>query len=416
MNCVIPKRENAETMLLNPPSPKLIIGTRRSRCKVIIILAFALILITHVIYGKIDKQTSTTGPSESFSQHLTTTKAASETFPADLHTTTADLSQEEYNDSEIIDTAFFENSRDVKDQPITMGLYGYDIPFLWSIPKSGTSTIKGILSECLNLRIAGSSSQIDYDSYDQIQVVNGGLGGDNSKGGHFVNVNFGYLPGILKAQEWKMVESGLVDVAITSYIHEGITEAFDHIHPARIFTVLRHPILRMISLFNHHKDATWDKDINPTLLEYASDSQYHVDNWMTRALSNRHSGPVRNQDYLYAKRVLKEKVLILLLDEIDESMERLVTFMDWGRRLGPPQPPSDSVDLGGGLSGGECLESHLHFNPVDAHDNDHSSVVRNSEEWQMLEYISNYDIGLYWYGKELFDGEQKKLYNNLMLE
>jgi len=401
-------------MLFNQSSP-LIMWTQRSRCKVIIILvAFTLILILDVLYENGVKQTNSIAPSESFSLNLNPTTAASEAFSSNLDTIRATTEANKEYDVPLIVTTFYENynfyenSRDVKDQPITMGRYGNDIPFFWSIPKAGTATINDILSECLNLRMAGSSSQIDYDSYDQIQVVNGGLGDANSRGGHFVNVNFGYLPGILKAQEWKMAESGLVDVAVTSYIHKGITKAFDHFHPARIFTVLRHPTQRMISLFRHHKDAMRDKDI--TLLEFASDSQHYVDNWMTRTLSNQHHGPVRGVDYLYAKIVMKERVLILLLDEINESVERLVAFMAWGSRL---EPPLGNGDKAGGLGGNACIESYLHSNPANAHHNDQSKTEGNSTEWQMLKDINKYDLDLYSYGKELFDGEQKELYNNL---
>jgi len=397
-----------KTLSNDTSTETFIIWTQRNRCKVVILLVLAIILLLDAPLfrenGENDRQTSTIGSSESFSLNWNTTR---EDLPLPHHV------------HDTFDTKFFENSRDVKDQPITMGRYNDDIPFFWAIPKSGTSTIKGILIQCLNLRMASSSSEIDYDSYDQIQVVNGGSGDGNSRGGHFVNVNFGYLPGIQKAQEWKMAESGLVDVAVTSYIHEGVTQVFDPKHPARIFTILRHPILRMISDFYYQKVATWEKtfdgsrDANLTLLEYASDSQYHVDNWVTRQLSNRHNGPVRGQDFVLAQRVLKEKMLILWLDEIDESIARLVAFMAWESRLQPPRSNSEQKE---GLGSNACLDSYLHSNPANAHHDNRSKITVNSTEWQMLKDINQYDLNLYWYGKELFDGEQRELYNNLKVK
>jgi len=107
---------------------------------------------------------------------------------------------------------------------------------------------------------------------------------------------------------------------------------------------------------------------------------------------------------------MKEKVLILLLDEINESVERLVAFMAWGSRL---EPPLGNGDKAGGLGGNACIESYLHSNPANAHHNDQSKTEGNSTEWQMLKDINKYDLDLYSYGKELFDGEQKELYNNL---
>lgn len=312
------------------------------------------------------------------------------------------------------DSKIFAHSANVTDQPNAIeGTTG--IPFFWVIPKSGTSTFKSIMVKCLNLRMASSTNQIDYDSYDRLQLVD--LNGLVDTGGHFVNVNFGYLPGIRKAQEWKMAESGLVDVAVTSYLHEAVSDVFSPPHPAKIFTIVRHPILRLISAFHYQKIATWEKtfdgtrDANLTLLEYASDSQYHVDNWMTRMLANRHSGPVRHMDFMYAKKVLKEKVLILWLDEIDESMSRLLTFMGWEGLLTDIQPPSDRN--GGGPSGMECLNAYLHSHPVNVHHEKRDAINDDSEEWQKLKEISRFDLNLYWFAKELFDGEQLDLYKKL---
>lgn len=309
------------------------------------------------------------------------------------------------------DSKIFEHSANVLDQPDTIES-ATGIPFFWVVPKSGTSTFKSILLKCLNLRMASSTNQIDYDSYDRLQLVN--LNGLVDTGGHFLNVNFGYLPGIRKAQEWKMAESGLVDVAVTSYLHEAVSDVFSPSHPARIFTIFRHPVLRLISAFHYQKIATWERtfdDTNLTLLEYASDSRYHVDNWMTRMLANRHSGPVRHMDYMYAKKVMKEKVLILWLDEIDDSMSRLLTFMGWEDLLTDIPPPADRK--GGGLSGIDCLNYYLHSNPVNVHHEKGDAIKEDSEEWQKLKEINRFDLNLYLFAKELFDGEQLDLYKKM---
>jgi len=293
-----------------------------------------------------------------------------------------------------------EHSRDVLFEPGTLG--PQDTPFFWVIPKSGTSTIKTIMAKCLNLRKAISTGQIEYDSYNELQLV------DSDNGGQFVNVDFGYLSGIKKAKQWKMAESGLVDVVATSYIHEATTEVFSPARQARIFTIIRHPIERLISGFYYQKVAVWEKtfdasrDTNITLLEYATNSKNHVDNWMTRMLSNRHNGPVQDVDYEYAQKVLKEKVLILLLEDIDEGMVRLFAFMNWANRL---------EQTSTGSSGEECIDTYLNSKRANAHHDDRKHIDMESEEWRALEAISSYDLHLYEYAKSLYDGEQKALYD-----
>jgi len=349
---------------------------------------------------------ASTRPSESFSifQNLNSNKGNAEselysfTAPQNIENSaqTINLGESSRTVQTRGESKLIENSKDTKDQPI---IKGKDIPFFWAIPKCGTSTIKLIMSRCLNLRMASSTGQVNYDEYNQLQLVDLG-----PKRGQFLNVNFGYLPGIRQASEWRMAESGLVDVAVTSYIHEAVTNVLSTSHPARIFTIMRHPIERMISDFHYQKVAQWERTYdankaNLTLLEYASDSRYHVDNWMTRMLANQHNGPVQNQDFIYAKQVLKDKVLILWLEQIDESVERLIHFMGW----------EDHLPINPTLERKECFDSKLH-STTPANHIDHNSVREESEEWQMLKKINKFDLNLYWYGKDLFDGEQKDLF------
>ena len=42
-----------------------------------------------------------------------------------------------------------------------------------------------------------------------------------------------------------------------------------------------------------------------------------------------------------------------------------------------------------------------------------SAGYRSSEEWQRLQEISKFDLKLYWFAKDLFDGEQLEMYNKI---
>lgn len=328
--------------------------------------------------------------------------------------------------SEKDDSVIFHNLKD------TVELFDpeNDTPLFWAVPKSGTSSIKSILTKCLDLRIASSTHMIDYDKEiekeKKLRVID--LGDDK---GQFINVNFGYLPGIEQAKKWKMADSNIVDVAATSYFTDAAA-IFTHKRPASVFTVFRHPVERMVSDYHYQQVADWEatydkKKTQITLMEYATNPKYHVDNWMTRMLADVHQGPVTDKDFQFAKTVLHEKVLVLFLDQIDESVERLLTYYDWYPSLHKrasleddpqvdedrenDQASSSTIRGGRAIGGHQCLNIFKHSSHQNK--NKHPTPQPDSEEWSALKNINEYDINLYWYARELFDGEQKELFAEL---
>jgi len=281
--------------------------------------------------------------------------------------------------------------QDVSDKKNEVG-----IPFFWVIPKSGTSSVKSILVKCLQLRAATSHSEIDYNEFpDELRIVH-----DN-----FVNVNFGYLEGIEKASRLHMAESGLVDVAVTSYFHPAINDVFTEEHPGRMFAMFRHPVHRLVSDFYYQKiakwEATYDESIQSmTLLEYASN--HHTDNWMVRMLADvKGKRPVTSNDLQFAKHVLKKKCLVLLISEFEESVNRLLTYMGWYDGNSNHMDPATNKN--------KCYDAFEYRTP--ANKNEHPSLEPGSEEWEALKGRNEYDIILYHYAVSLFD-EQRALFEN----
>ena len=272
------------------------------------------------------------------------------------------------------------------------------IPFFWVVPKSGTSSIKSILIKCLNLRVATSNSQIKYDDYpDELKVVEN----------NYVNVNFGFLDGIEKASRLHMAESGLVDVAVTSYFHPAINDVFTTDHSGRMFAMFRHPVQRLVSDFYYQQIASWEATYDEriqsmTLLEYAT--EHHTDNWMVRMLANVHGKHVTANDLHFAKHVIKNKCLVLLMEEFDESVDRLLTYMNWQAHIDPSHIDPVTND-------NKCLDAFEHRTP--SNKNEHPDIEPGSEEWETLKGKNEYDIILYHYAKSLFENEQKELIDTL---
>ena len=203
-----------------------------------------------------------------------------------------------------------------------------------------------------------------------------------------------------------MAESGLVDAAATSYLHQG-AQVFTSQNPGRLFTIIRHPVERMNSDFYYSQFDTWEATYNETnakitFEEYASDGRYHVDNWMTRMIAGVHHGPVQDQDFQFAKQFLREKCLILFLDTIDESVDRLQTYMNWN---------SDPAMINPQTGKNGCMQAFMHETPANA--NNHPPITPNTPRWDMLRRINEFDINLYWYAKELFNFQQKDMIESI---
>jgi len=297
------------------------------------------------------------------------------------------------NHTEKIEKACFQcidnNIKDLK--PIPMNGEP-EIALFWAISKSGTSSVKAILNRCLDLRMAGSTALIDYEENpNELELI------DLSASGHigrFVNIDFGYLSGLQLAKDLRMADSGLIDVAVTGYLHEA-AQIFTPQNPVRLFTIMRHPVERMLSAYYYSKISLWEKTYdenrpNLTLLEFTTEKKYYVDNWVTRMLSGSRKGyPVTNDDYEYAKSFLKEKCLIMLLDQFDESIDRLLDFMGWT------------------IKTPDCVTAFTHKTPSNA--NPHQDLSRRSKEWKAMMKKNSYDVKLYYFAIKLFKGEQKKL-------
>lgn len=275
-----------------------------------------------------------------------------------------------------------------------------DIPFFFMIPKSGTSTIRNIITRCLDLRMAVANDFKFDHSNNKLRVIDLG-----PRRGRYVNIDFS-LQGMETAKRFNLASSGLVDVAIETHLHQG-SGVFTETNPLRFFTVFRHPILRSISAYHYSKIGTWEKTYNAeykqlSLMEYVNNPKYFVDNWATRMLSNVHNQPLEEEDFIYAKHLLKDKILILLLDDFDESIDRLMTYMHWSVPKGIP-------------GGKNCVKNLLHSEPH-ANEQHYKGVNGGSPEWQMLQNVNKYDMELYYYAKQLYHGEQKQMMEKIRSE
>uniref|UniRef100_A0A6U4AF06 Sulfotransferase domain-containing protein n=1 Tax=Ditylum brightwellii TaxID=49249 RepID=A0A6U4AF06_9STRA len=296
----------------------------------------------------------------------------------------------------------FENLRDVEDT----FHHPEDIPLFFLVPKSATSTVKSILSHCLHLNQASSTQAVKYEEPKDVKELEL-VPINNGEGGAFLNVDFAWPKGIARAKELNLASSGLADVVVTSYIREA-SELFDEDHQGRLFTVLRHPIKRLVSDYYYMQDAEWEnlysEDERPqSLIEYAQNPKFHLDNFLTRFLSGNRSSKITLEDYELAKEVLATKTLVLVQGKMEESVDRLLSYFRWNDQF---VSSHDETTIS---NAEKCIDGYINA-PVNQHL--HEDPEPGSEEWEALREISDWDIHLYWFGIELWESQGKSLFKH----
>ena len=267
-----------------------------------------------------------------------------------------------------------------------------ELPVLWHIPKSGGTTIMTLLSRCLRKTVASSSGVV-------LERRRGILGAtelptslhvvQKAESEVYASVDVSSPEGIERARNLDLLGSDLADVIITPLLAKAASDLYSSEtgRRARIFSVFRHPVERAVSLFYYLQSATWEPTYDPTLqsmtlAEYAS-SEKAESNWMVRMLNN---DPVfvDERHLNIAKRILREKVLIGLTSQMEDSIRRFYSYFGWG---------------GSRDKWSQC-ERRLLFEG--ANTNDRHSLEEGAMAWDLLSSRNSLDVALYDYAVELF--------------
>eukprot|EP00977_Amphora_coffeiformis_P007065 scaffold1533_cov157-Amphora_coffeaeformis.AAC.6 len=266
-----------------------------------------------------------------------------------------------------------------------------DTPMLWHIPKAGGTSVKHLLG-CLGLTQASGLGEKGAlpDSLRVVKV---------SSGAKYVNVNVATLPGISNARDLNLIGSGLADAVVTPLIARASKVLFstERGHRARIFTIFRHPVERAESMFAYLSKAYWEPTYDPSLAnmtieEYAI-SVKAESNWMVRMLND--DPPNVDKRHLeVAKLVVKEKIVVGLMSNMTESVERFYKLFGWEH--GEWNPCEDQVLFGGG-----------------SNSNEHEKLSETSEGWKLLAARNSMDVELFEYAVKVFEEQKTALFSNL---
>eukprot|EP00591_Stephanopyxis_turris_P011258 CAMPEP_0195528768 /NCGR_PEP_ID=MMETSP0794_2-20130614/31054_1 /TAXON_ID=515487 /ORGANISM="Stephanopyxis turris, Strain CCMP 815" /LENGTH=506 /DNA_ID=CAMNT_0040659957 /DNA_START=204 /DNA_END=1724 /DNA_ORIENTATION=+ len=270
-------------------------------------------------------------------------------------------------------------------------LPGKDLPYFWHVALSGGTAMEKIIGACLQLVQASDveTSQGHIRGSKTLQLV-------KLRSSKYLNMDITSPVGISKAKVLKLASSNMVDVVVTTALHETAA-IFTSKNKARMFALFRHPIERAISMFYYLKTATWDEGhdsamVNMTILEYANSGQAE-NNWLTRFLINKRGGAIQREDLAAAKEVLRTKCLVGLLSEFAVSLERFEAYFRWDQ----PKLSNDSVSCQNELI---ALGDNRH---------NHPTFEEGSEVWEALIPHNRFDMEVYEYAKQLFFEEQANI-------
>eukprot|EP00591_Stephanopyxis_turris_P005134 CAMPEP_0195517576 /NCGR_PEP_ID=MMETSP0794_2-20130614/11017_1 /TAXON_ID=515487 /ORGANISM="Stephanopyxis turris, Strain CCMP 815" /LENGTH=707 /DNA_ID=CAMNT_0040646397 /DNA_START=48 /DNA_END=2171 /DNA_ORIENTATION=+ len=249
-------------------------------------------------------------------------------------------------------------------------------PVFWHIPGH---SFRDIYGRCHRLTVASEAGvRMGHDKDTELETF---YLGDNHWH-KFVNVDTFNLAGLGRAKEMGLVPSGMAEVIMVGNIFDA-NILFDSSHKGQIFTVFQHPVDREISKFASLQHNTM------TVQEYVQ-SPYAQNNWLTRFLSNDFINELTVTHQRVARRILREKVLVGLLSEKEETMDRFERFFGWNYRIYPEEQE-------------ECREQFLHklFN--------NGGLGPGDQDYETIALSNMHDIDLYNYIYGLFMEQGKYL-------
>lgn len=260
-------------------------------------------------------------------------------------------------------------------------------PLYWHIPKAGGTTVHQFAASCLGLSVASNIGiMFGHANETTLQLI------DTPSNLTYVNIDVTTAQGIERARKMGFVGSGSADIVITPLLNHVVERLFSPKHKAAVFTIMRHPVERSISMFYYLQDAYWEPTYRPefknwTLLDYARRSDMDSD-WMVRFLvdkpGNPQQVPLTRQDLEKAKIIVRDKIWVGFIDNMEKSIEK------FGRKFGWSELAQFNHCVSGLGRGG-------------ANQNHHEKVNEESEAWRELQKVHSFDMELYNFAREFWD-------------
>lgn len=285
---------------------------------------------------------------------------------------------------------------DVDNYPVHLGQNpGDDIPYFFHIHKSGGTTMKDILGICLRKVQTHRVDEEDCsDQEDTIRVCSHG-----PDQWSILNADASSFEGIDRAVAKNLCCEVQPEIPLDDSFVVGTSRFFDALpvftpyRKGRLFGLFRHPVERALSKYHYIKKATWEKNfkeqaVNQTIMEFVN-SPMCYDNWVVRRLIHKmpYNMEITEEDLALAKEIVKRKMLVLLTDDMEGSVERMRQYFGWDEEV----LTDEQMD---------CIHRYAVEEPRNA--NPHETLDPDSDEYQAIRNKNLADIELYEYVQQLY--------------
>lgn len=271
-----------------------------------------------------------------------------------------------------------------------------EVVVFWHVPKSGGTTLKSIY-ECMGKTIAnraGVDPRFEHHNEDEIVAFRPWPGVSKAS---YVNVDTTSRAGIDRAKKLGLVESGVVDMIVTSDPTYAVENLFDATHKGRVMALFRHPIDRLVSRFYYLREAKWEKQYRPQwkridILEYAKVRNTDNDHMVKKMAGIAANATATEAHLRVAMRTIEKRFIVGLMDQMEESVRRFNIVM------GIIETDENK----------KCMDHFFHdsLGAKRHKSNSHPQVKKESATWNALAKRNKLDLRLYDYILQLFDEQR----------
>lgn len=204
-----------------------------------------------------------------------------------------------------------------------------------------------------------------------------------------------------------LLESGLADVFTTQHMTYAAENLFNVTYKARGFTMLRHPVKRVVDQFYYQQHATWENswDVEQATmsLKEFSTSDKMIENFVVRSLVGLDSTMTVLPEHVHlASDILRRKFVVGIFEWFDKSIMRFEKYFGWW----------EVHDILANMTVNNC---HFKATRWSDHVGNHPRVPKGEDTYSIIMTRNWADVELYHEAKTLF-AEQSKLLGMSPLE
>ncbi|KAL7516646.1 hypothetical protein ACHAWX_001637 [Stephanocyclus meneghinianus] len=243
----------------------------------------------------------------------------------------------------------------VLDQPVISA----DVPFFWHVHVSDELAIKNALRTCYGANLVELDTVEDVSKAKKLDLV-ATLVSQERLGTRISDVT---------KQQYYNGQSSRPLVITSPHIREA-AELFSQDHFGRMFSFYRHPI---------------DYDVHPNLKKKLP-PEAGASNFLTRLLSDVHTGELGFKELGIAKQVIRQVTVTGTRDLMAESLFRIAKYFGWIPVGGMGSKESEEADDAAAKA---CIEDIVQSAPEERY------ADHNSPEWEVFYQRNKMDCQLY---------------------